>query len=292
MQVILGIKSKLVQTIHRLALLVHNNTTRQNVIYATKPNRQLDIYTTSIQAQGSATKPKPAVVVVHGGGWIAGDKRERASFCVALAEAGYAVFSVNYRLAPQHPFPAPVTDCLLALNWVSEHAHEYGANHQSMSIIGDSAGAHIASLAVADKDDILHYGVDASDARRWIGKLILYYGIYNLPTVWHVKRPFMRMYLRAFTNKKDISQFPQAASASPIAYASEFPSTLLIASEKDPLHTQTIELARAMKAANVSHETVLLGKQVYPRADHGFQALPHSRAAKDSFVTVLEFLER
>ena len=291
-QGVMKVKSCVVQTAQWFVFLCHRSIKRQEVSYASQPRQRLDVYAKRIKSQGNTSKLRRAVIVIHGGGWISGDKRERTSFCTKLADQGYIVFSINYRLAPQSSFPEPVKDCLQALNWIASHAEEYGASPEHISIIGDSAGAHIASLIAADGDDVLHYGVDTGVARKHIDKLILYYGIYNLRTAWLVKRPFMHMYLRALTGEKDMEHFGQATQASPITYAAHFPSTLLIASEKDPLHVQTIELVQATQQTSGKYEILLLNKEKYPHANHGFQSLLNSKAGKDSLEALLVFLRK
>ncbi len=275
LQTALKVKSYVVGTAYNLFVSMYGVSIHRNVAYGAHPCNSLDIYNRQLDGR---TKLKQVIVVVHGGGWIAGDKRERALFCAALAKEGYVVFNMNYRLAPQCPFPGAVDDCIEAIHWVSAHAREYDANPQHISVVGDSAGTHIASLAVT-----------SPITRRHIEKLILYYGIYNLETVQHVRRPFMQTYLRALTGSNDA---PSLTGVSPILHVQNFPPTLLIASEKDPLHTQTTELAQAMKKVGKERTVMLFNKRSYPHANHGFQNLPYSNAGRKSFKAVLDFLKK
>lgn len=93
--------------------------------------------------------PHPAVLLVHGGGWQGGDKSNFRSLFDPLTRAGYAWFSVNYRLAPKHPFPACVDDVETAIQWVKAHAAEYNVDPDRIALLGESAGGHLASLVVA-----------------------------------------------------------------------------------------------------------------------------------------------
>jgi acetyl esterase/lipase len=274
LQVILKAKTYALGVIYSLIVSARSGIIYRNISYHTDASSHLDIY---IHPSNNDTMPKQSIIIIHGGGWIAGDKRERALFCAALAKEGYVVFNINYRLAPQFPFPNAVHDSQQAIQWIVAHAHEYGGAPNRLTIIGDSAGAHIASLAAVSKI-----------TQKYIKKLILYYGIYDTRTVQYVKRPFIRTYLRALL--KDHATLLHSV-ASPIAFVQNLPSTLLIASEKDPLHIQTLELSQAMKKANKVHTTLLLNKQQYPRARHGFQNLPLSKAGKESFRAVLDFLK-
>jgi acetyl esterase len=102
--------------------------------------------------------PFPAVILVHGGGWTAGDKSGGPSkgymypMHEPLEKAGFAWFSINYRLAPAHPYPAAVEDVETAIRWVKAHAAEYRIDPDRIAISGESAGAHLAALAVVRAD--------------------------------------------------------------------------------------------------------------------------------------------
>lgn len=91
----------------------------------------------------------PCVILVHGGGWVAGDKREFIALGLALARQGYKVMSVNYRLAPADPFPAALHDLHAALRFVHAQAEAMGIDPHRISGWGGSAGAHLVALAAA-----------------------------------------------------------------------------------------------------------------------------------------------
>ncbi|MDO7867875.1 alpha/beta hydrolase [Nocardioides jiangxiensis] len=89
------------------------------------------------------------LVYIHGGGWIVGDIDSHDSTCRVLAEkAGVRVLSLDYRLAPEHPFPAAYEDCMAAYRWVAAHAADLGADPARLAVGGDSAGGNL-SAAVA-----------------------------------------------------------------------------------------------------------------------------------------------
>ncbi|HWX96411.1 MAG TPA: alpha/beta hydrolase [Solirubrobacteraceae bacterium] len=96
---------------------------------------------------GEAAGPAPLVVYYHGGGWVAGDLDTHDQPCRLLARtSGARVLSVDYRLSPEHPFPAPVDDALAAFRDVSARAAEYGADPARIAVAGDSAGGHLAAV--------------------------------------------------------------------------------------------------------------------------------------------------
>lgn len=87
------------------------------------------------------------LVYYHGGGWVIGSLDTHDDVCRKLANAmGHAVLSVGYRLAPEHPFPAPVDDCVHALRWAHAHSNELGIDHQRIAVGGDSAGGNLAAV--------------------------------------------------------------------------------------------------------------------------------------------------
>jgi acetyl esterase len=95
--------------------------------------------------------PFPAVILVHGGGWTAGNKT--ANFVLPLFEpltkTGYTWFTIDYRLAPQYPYPAAVEDVQSAITFVKQHAGEYKVDVNRIALMGESAGAHLVNLVGA-----------------------------------------------------------------------------------------------------------------------------------------------
>jgi len=91
--------------------------------------------------------PLPVVVNFHGGSWVSGGLRQSEWWCSSVAaQAGVVVVSVDYRLAPEHPFPVPAQDCYAATVWVTEHADELGVDAPRLAVMGDSAGANLAAV--------------------------------------------------------------------------------------------------------------------------------------------------
>ncbi len=87
------------------------------------------------------------LVYFHGGGWVIGDLESHDNVCRALANgSGHAVLSVDYRLAPEYPFPAPLHDALTATRWAHKHAAEFGCRADRLAVGGDSAGANLAAV--------------------------------------------------------------------------------------------------------------------------------------------------
>lgn len=90
--------------------------------------------------------PFPTCILVHGGGFVRGDKQTYIKpIFAALAEANFTWFTINYRLAPEHRFPACTDDVVTAIRWVKDHAKQYKVDPSRIAIIGESAGGHLVS---------------------------------------------------------------------------------------------------------------------------------------------------
>ena len=115
-----------------------------NVAYAPVSDlQQLDVY---VPAQGAP--PYPVVVIIHGGGWTVGDKRGELPMAAipSFLTLGFAVASVNYRLAPDAVFPAQLLDVKAAIRYLRDGAEGFGLDPDRIAVIGESAGAHLAAL--------------------------------------------------------------------------------------------------------------------------------------------------
>lgn len=116
-----------------------------NITYGKTPEQELklDIYRPKNEAV------LPACVLVHGGGWTGGDKERFRALGFALAQKGYVVANVEYRLAGAAKYPAAVQDCSLAVRWVRANAQRFGADPKRIGAWGGSAGGHLVGLLAA-----------------------------------------------------------------------------------------------------------------------------------------------
>jgi acetyl esterase/lipase len=90
--------------------------------------------------------PFPGVLAVHGGAWRMGSKWQMAGYAQKLADAGFTVVSINYRLAPDHKFPAQIEDCKSAVRWMRKSAPKYKIDATRIGAVGYSAGGHLVAL--------------------------------------------------------------------------------------------------------------------------------------------------
>jgi len=130
-----------------------------DVQYGTLPEQTLDLYL----PDEPSDRPFPLLIYIHGGGWMLGTKRECAlDAVIAMLRRGWAVMSVDYRLAPAVKFPEFVFDVKTAVRWARENAAHYGLDPQRFAAVGDSAGAHLALMLgfTGDRPEYegAHYG--------------------------------------------------------------------------------------------------------------------------------------
>lgn len=109
-------------------------------------------------ANPASKEPRPALLWIHGGGYLIGHPLQDAGLCAHFAKAlGITVVAVRYRLAPEHPFPAPIEDCYAALQWMGAHADSLGIDRARIAIGGASAGGGLTSalaLMARDRDGV------------------------------------------------------------------------------------------------------------------------------------------
>lgn len=134
------------------------------------PGLQLDFYPVN------GTQPAPCIVVIHGGGWDGGDRTEIPHFNAWLAQSGYAVAAIDYRLAPAHPWPAQREDTHLALEWLKANATILRIAPDKLVLFGRSAGGQIAAAV----------GCTANDPA--ICGIISLYAPQDMPFAWSVSR--------------------------------------------------------------------------------------------------------
>ena len=160
--------------------------TRAGVAYATHDGVSLlgDLYLPA------GAGPFPALVAVHGGGWQAGARNAFQFWGPYLAERGYALFAVSYRLAKkgQKMFPQAVADVLAAVQFMRGSAGEIKVDPERIALFGASAGAHLASLAALGGGSAVFKGAYPNDAHAAAGAkvkaLVGVYGVYDLVEMW------------------------------------------------------------------------------------------------------------
>lgn len=233
--------------------------------------------------------PFPILMYFHGGGFVIGDLDTFDSLCrETSAGAGVVMVSVDYRLAPEHPFPAASDDCLAATRWAAAHAAELNGDGSRIGVSGDSAGGNLAAGTALRLRD------EGGPALR--AQLLVYPVVDADPAAYPSMTENAEGYL---LSRKDMEWFvghyvknPAAGPLStlcPIKAASHagLPPALVITAEFDPLRDEGNAYAEKLKAAGVAVEA-----RCYAGAIHGFYtffgAMTLGREAVDQGIAWLK----
>ncbi len=261
-----------------------------DVPYGPDAAHRLDVFV----PEGSG--PWPCAVYIHGGGWICGRKENHTRFCRWLASEGFVAFNVNYRLAPRHPFPAQIEDTVALLGWVRDHAAGHGGLPESVIILGDSAGAHLASwyAAALDKPELFERtGVRATMPKSSIRGLVHYYGVYNLVRYLRATRPFHLVMPESLLSPNPQHHPERAILATPNLHVTrEFVPTLMCAGEADGLFESSVEFAKCLETAGAEHEVLFFSRKEHPDARHVFLYHHRRRCSVVAMERTLEFMRR
>lgn len=222
-----------------------------------------------IYRREEATGADPVLVFYHGGGYIACGIGSHDRLCHRLARlAGCAIVSVDYRLAPEHVFPAAVDDAFAALRWVAAHGGDYGLDTSRIAVGGDSAGGTLATVTAARVRD---------EGGPGIRHQLLFYPGADMVGETASAREFAVGYFL----DKDFSELCISAYiadpadrahpwASPIRAAnlSGLPPATIMTAECDPLRDEGHSYAEALRGAGVE-----VRYTVYPGVFHGFVSM-------------------
>ena len=115
---------------------------REKIVYSKVGDRELLLDAFVPKREGDL----PAVLVVHGGAWRSGNRQQLRTYAKELAKRGIVCFAIDYRLAPEHKFPAQIEDCREAVKWIRANATEFKVDTERLGAIGYSAGGHLVCL--------------------------------------------------------------------------------------------------------------------------------------------------
>jgi acetyl esterase len=211
-------------------------------------------------------RPQPALVYFHGGGWVIGDLESHDQVCRAIANAARAiVVAVDYRLAPEHKFPAAVDDAIAATRWIAGNAQSLGIDAGRLAVGGDSAGGNLAAVVSLDARDrggpplafqlLVYPGTDMGMDRPSHARFAE-----QLPLRQSTMRWFIDHYLRSPADVADWRASPLRAPS-----FRGLPAALVVTAGFDPLSDEGEAYARALSDAGVPVVHQRFGGQI-----HGF----------------------
>ena len=235
--------------------------------------------------------PHPVLVYLHGGGWVCGSPRTHKKLGHRFAEAGFLVMNVDYRLAPEHPFPTPFEDCLAAVRFARREAARFGGDPGRLALGGDSAGANLAAAVAAAL---------AGDSARPKAALLLY-GVYDfgrfqgeLPGAANasreagaIGRELVEMMVGAYLGKTRTEEALRDPRVSPLFAAEKLPPCHVVVGSADELAPQSEALVKALAAAGVPHEHF-----VDAGMPHGYAQMEFLPGARPALERMVAFLRR
>ena len=207
----------------------------------------------------------PALLFIHGGGWILGDVDRADAICRRLsAISGVLVASVEYRLAPEHQFPVPLSDCFAALLWLHEHAAELGVDPARIAVAGESSGGNLAAALCLNGRNangppialqllvcpVLDVRMDTPSWAQFGEDFVPY----RTQMAW-----MWKLYLG-----RDERAADELASPSRATDLRDLPPALIITAENDPLHDEAEIYAARLNAAGIECEVRRCAGQLHP----------------------------
>ncbi|MET0326288.1 MAG: alpha/beta hydrolase [Ilumatobacteraceae bacterium] len=267
------------------------------IVYSTVAGRSLEL---DLHRPARLLRDCPVLVEIHGGGWIAGDRRlEARPLMHHMAERGWVCVSIDYRVGRAATWPEQLVDVNSALAWVHEHIAEYGGDPDFVAVTGGSAGGHLAALAalapdeVGEVDDLDGPGVD-EPARAGRGAVIRacvpFYGPYDFDNSLGMHPPGEMRLVERFVVRVPLDDDPvRYARASPLARVhADAPAFLVVQGSSDNLVFPAESRAFVDKLRTTSRAAVAYAE--IPRAQHEFDAVASVRTCH-VIAGVRRFLE-
>ncbi len=275
----------------------------QEFIPAYEPANQIDVRDTTVP--GPAGDPDvpvrvyrpanrdgavPGLLYLHGGGFFLGDLDMFHASVLRLADQlGVVIVSVDYRLAPEHPFPAPVEDCSAALAWTAAKAAELGIDPARLGITGESAGGGLAAAVTLMARDrggpelcFQHLSIPELDDRLDTPSM----REYVVTPMWNRPNAFYswKSYLGTEPGGDDVSPYAAPARATDLT---GLPPTFLTACQFDPLRDEGIHYAQRLLQAGVQTEM-----HHYPGTFHGSAIIQDAAISKRMLADEVAALRR
>lgn len=252
----------------------------------------LDIHRPSGLSSGA-----PTIVWIHGGGFVSGRREDIRNYAAILAGQGFAVVNVDYTIAPEAFYPAPLRQVNAALTYLAQNADQLGINEGRLVLAGDSAGAQIAAQTAAiivDSDHGERLGVITQIRPESVAGLLLYCGVYDVSGMGEgggILGWFVKTATWAYTGERDWRQaegFEWFSIASDVPEG--FPPVFVSAGNADPLGPQSVALAEALEANGVDVERLFFPADYTPELGHEYQFKLDTEAGQLALTKSVEWL--
>ena len=226
--------------------------------------------------------PHPVVVYLHGGGWIGGSPKTHRKLGMQFAEAGHLTINVDYRLAPEHPFPAGLEDCMYAVKWAGENAKRWNGDGTRIAVGGDSAGGNLTAATLTSLAAEKFSGAKPKAA-------LLIYGLFDFPAA--IKRDSNAAFdgmIKAYAGAgyPAILEDPRVSPLRAVKPGA-MPPSFIICGTADVLLAEAHSMAEALKRADIRHEVAL-----FEDMPHGFLQMEVLSGCKQGLDKMFDFLRR
>jgi len=248
---------------------------------------KLDVYLSPLKEE----LKRPAIIIVHGGSWSAGERNDYPQWDEWLARQGYVVFDIDYRIAPQPNWRTATGDVKCAINWVKDNAARYGVDPARVVLLGRSAGGHLALLAAYSRGEAaLPPSSDVPDLP--VRAVVAFYAPTDLK--WGYEHPANERVHDGPGKIRDFTGGPPSIAAEVISLASatshvnsNTPPTLLLHGGHDQLFRDEhmTLLTQKLECHNIPHRALLI-----PYAQHAFDYNFNGWGSQLSRRVVLDFL--
>ncbi|MBR6666002.1 MAG: alpha/beta hydrolase [Lachnospiraceae bacterium] len=227
----------------------------------------------------------PVIISVHGGGYVYGSKEVYQFYAASLAQMGFSVVNFNYRLAPKYKFPAPLVDLNAVIGWLLEHLKEYPVDMQKVFLVGDSAGAQIASQYGALYSNKEYASVMEMEVPKFTLKALgLCCGTYDLKkrAMEAAGKGVMRDYMG-----KDIRKYGEKLNVLDYITA-DYPPAYLFSATGDYLKEECQPMAELLRSKGVRSEYKIYGNE---RTYHVFHVDMRNEFGKEANGEMVAFFK-
>ena len=259
---------------------------------ANDPDALLDVYFPE-----SATKPLPTIVWVHGGGFLAGDRRQVGNYLRILAGRGYTTVAVGYSLGPASHYPTPLRQVNAALAYLERNAIPLRIDPEHLFLAGDSAGAHIAAQManiVSSPEYAKTVGIEPAIRRAQLRGVILHCGLYDLGLAKFdgLYGHFMRTIVWSYSGVKEFGEKARLPEFSiPRNVTGNFPPAFISVGNADPLRPHSRLLADALAKRGVKVDALFFPDDYRPALPHEYQFHLDTGAGREALDRTVRFLK-
>ena len=199
--------------------------------------------------------PRPVILWIHGGGWVAGSADQMNGYLSVLASNGFTIAILEYSLAPENLYPVAMRQAVTALTVIRQHAQDYGGDPTRLVIAGDSAGAQMASqlAAMITNDELARQvGIPIQFPAQSLRGVMLLSGLYDMYTVPRTGFLAMDTFLWAYIGQRHYLRTRAADEMSTAKHTtSAFPPTYINDGDDDPFESQAYEFEAILRRQGV-----------------------------------------